>query len=248
MRSIFSTTMFALSCAAFFAVGCVSGTPEKPSSGSGGDGAGGDAGAGMGGDGSAGQAGQGGGGGSSCVPAAEQCDGIDNDCDKQVDEDCACTNGQTQACYSGPENSMGQGLCIGGQQACDLTGTWGTCIGQVLPVPETCDNVDEDCNGLIDDMGMTSCGVGACRATVDTCTNGQFNECTPGLPIPELCDGLDNDCDQLVDETYPGKGMACDTGLDGACGSGKTDCVAGSPSCVQTIQPVNETCNGIDDD
>lgn len=248
MRSILPATMVALSCVAFLAVGCVSANPEKPSSGNGGDGAGGDAGAGMGGSGLEGQGGQAGGGGSSCVPAAEQCDGIDNDCDLQVDEDCACTNGQTQACYSGPDNSMGQGLCIGGQQTCDLTGTWGPCIGQVLPAPETCDNVDEDCNGIIDDMGMASCGFGACRVTVEACENGQLKECTPGYPVPELCDGLDNDCDQLVDETYPGKGMACDTGLLGACGNGKTDCISGSPSCVQTIQPVNETCNGIDDD
>jgi Notch-like protein len=251
MRSILSATMLSLGWFAFSALGCTAGPgtggTDDSSSGSsnGGDGVGGDAGGAMTG-GAGGQAGQG--GGSSCVSTPEQCDGIDNDCDAQVDEDCACTNGQTQTCYSGPMDSMGQGACIGGQQTCDLTGTWGACVGEVLPLMETCNNVDDDCNGQIDDMGMQSCGVGACTAVVLACENGKMPTCSPGSPSNELCDGLDNDCDQLVDETFPGKGSPCNTGLPGACNNGKTDCISADPACVPTTLPSMEKCNGIDDD
>ncbi|MBK9264463.1 MAG: hypothetical protein IPM54_32325 [Polyangiaceae bacterium] len=241
MRLIVSPTLLAISCVALFTAGC---SPTVDSSPLATGGAGGEGGAG----GAGGEAGQGGGGGPSCIPEAEQCDGMDNDCDEQVDEDCPCIDGQTQDCYSGPMNTSGVGACIGGQQTCNLAGEWGPCMGEVLPGTETCNNVDDDCNGLVDDMGTTSCGVGACGATVLVCENGQMNSCVPGNPSPELCDGLDNDCDQLVDETYPGKGSACDTGVPGACAAGKTDCLMGAPMCVQDVMPTTEICNGVDDD
>ena len=65
---------------------------------------------GAGGDGSGGAAGSGGGGGESCE--AETCDGLDNDCDAEVDEGCDCESGATQPCYSGrPARTAGVGEC-----------------------------------------------------------------------------------------------------------------------------------------
>ena len=46
-----------------------------------------------------------------------------------------------------------------------------------------------------------SCGVGACRRTVNTCAEGSPQNCVPGTPTDETCNGIDDDCDGLVDET-----------------------------------------------
>jgi hypothetical protein len=130
------------------------------------------------------------------------CDGADNDCDGMVDEGCACTDGDTQNCYSGPSGTAGTGLCQQGTQTC-ASGAWGTCQNEVLPSNETCGNAtDEDCDGLVNegcpcDFNGTSTGVcsagtldgsGACTAPTD-------------YESPESsCDGLDNNCDGDVDE------------------------------------------------
>ncbi len=42
------------------------------------------------------------------------------------------------------------GACSYGQQSC-AGGVWGDCQNATLPSTETCDGVDNDCNGLVDD-------------------------------------------------------------------------------------------------
>jgi hypothetical protein len=75
-----------------------------------------------------------------------------------------CTPGATQACYSGPDGTLGVGICTGGTQTCNATGTdWGECQGEVLPQLEnpaagTCSNgADDDCDGLADTGGDSDC-------------------------------------------------------------------------------------------
>ena len=64
----------------------------------------------------------------------------------------------------------------------------------------------------------------------------------------EVCDGVDQNCDGRVDETFPEQGAACTTSKQGVCAAGTQGCVVGSLSCLQTLQPSAELCNGLDDD
>src|SRR6185369_7730448 len=96
-----------------------------------------------------------GGGGYACTPASagprycckpsgvEVCDGKDNDCDGVID-DIAAT-----PCYNGSVESVGVGPCHAGTQACADGGM--ICAGEVVPTPEICNGVDDNCNGPIDD-------------------------------------------------------------------------------------------------
>ena len=60
----------------------------------------------------------------------EICDGIDNDSDDAIDEDCSCTAGETQECY--PSNTPPPEGCKWGEQTCEGA-SWGACTGASLP-------------------------------------------------------------------------------------------------------------------
>ena len=52
----------------------------------------------------------------------------------------------------------------------------------------------------------------------------------------------------LTGITCAGGGQPCDTGMQGICASGVTQCTATGTTCQQVTQPTTETCNGLDDD
>jgi hypothetical protein len=131
-----------------------------------------------------------------------------------------------------------------------------TCSGSTLdacvPSPEVCDGVDNDCNGVVDDL-RTPCGIamGACQPGHLVCL-GTTSVCAGAVgPQPELCDGVDNDCDGLTDEDFPGLGGECSAGL-GACKATGTWVCSPDHRTVQCsavpLQPGAEQCNGLDDD
>jgi hypothetical protein len=79
--------------------------------------------------------------------------GLDDNCDGHVDEDCPCTPGNVEKCFAGPPGKHDIGACTDGTATCQGTefGAWGPCVGSIGPSAEVCDGTDNDCNGCADD-------------------------------------------------------------------------------------------------
>jgi hypothetical protein len=87
----------------------------------------------------------------------EVCDnGFDDDRNGLIDEGCTCFPGATSPCFLGDPAAIGVGACKAGQQTCNgvaESGTWSECVGIVGPTAEVCNEIDDDCNGVVDDLG-----------------------------------------------------------------------------------------------
>ena len=171
----------------------------------------------------------------------DDCDGLDNDCDGVTDEE---TEGAGQPCGSDV------GECRAGLRGCDR-GT-PVCAGEVVPAPERCNGLDDDCDGVTDEgaegVGQV-CGQqqGRCRQGVLTCEEGALL-CQGELPpLEEVCNATDDDCDGATDETFPEEGQACgQTG--GQCRSGVLECAEGELVCSGAVAPEAERCDDLDHD
>jgi len=202
-------------------------------------------------------------------PGAEElCDGIDNNCDGQVD------NGAESDCLPLPPNVTAVGCAAGECLILECASGWRDdngvyvdgceydCSGEI----EICDGIDNNCNGVVDEGcecidGQTEpCytgppeteGIGQCQSGIRTCDGGVWGPCIgEQLPDPEVCDGVDNDCDGAVDNNVPPAGPeVCGVPPEGVCNWITAICVDGVYQCIfpPEYEEIEVTCDGLDND
>ncbi|MFY2562684.1 MopE-related protein [Corallococcus terminator] len=149
----------------------------------------------------------------------EVCDGVDNDCDAQVDEG-------TLGTWYRDQDGDGYGNAAQSTQACAQPAGYAQSAGDcndgnanIRPgATETCDSVDNNCNGVADE-GLTTQtwyrdvdgdGYGTASTTAQSCNqpsgyvsnasdcNDASSSVRPGAS--EVCDSVDNNCNGITDE------------------------------------------------
>ncbi len=183
----------------------------------------------------------------------EVCDGRDNDCDGDVDEDDVCGSGDE--CEPGEQRECGSdvGECISGVQICSSEGYWIDCAGGRGPVPEWCNALDDDCDGLTDEGDLCDiyevclCGDCAAPCSAGECS-GNFT-CVYDWCVTDPCCGINcppgEECDdsgRCVDVCETG-GIQCPEGQDcrmGICVN--ADCYTPGNECAEGQRCVEGVC------
>ncbi len=124
------------------------------------------------------------------------------------------------------------------------------------PSPEICNEVDDDCDGRVDEFFSLGapCGVGlgACRVLSEIECNDVGEAICPAESADntqETCDGIDNDCDGRTDEGYVGGATTCGEG--NCAGVGERICEGGQVIDTCSAFPpgfLDPNCDDIDED
>ena len=140
-------------------------------------------------------------------PQKEICDGIDNDCNGEIDDGDHLFVSKYN--FQNPCRDTELGVCKDSKAQCVL-GEWICIPPENLYGNEICDGKDNDCDGEVDeDIEETyvytgpseTLNVGECRAGLQKCENGRLQNFGMVTPIDEICgNDDDDDCDGLTDE------------------------------------------------
>lgn len=150
--------------------------------------------------------------------APERCDGIDNDCDAQIDDNAGLT-------FYRDGDGDGYGTASQTATGCDAPSGYveasGDCVdsnAQVNPAAEEiCDGIDNDCDTLVDPDGPTTFyadadqdGYGNPASFIEACSvqagyvsnDDDCNDASAATApsAAESCDGVDNNCNGSADE------------------------------------------------
>ncbi len=100
-----------------------------------------------------------------------------------TDTGCPCLIGSATDCFPGTPGTEFVGICRPGRARC-VAGHWGLCDGSQAAEPERCDEIDQDCDGRVDEGVRSPCG--GCRSECRGELWGEpFTNEAPGLAITD---------------------------------------------------------------
>ena len=175
----------------------------------------------------------------------ELCNDLDDDCDGETDEPFP---DKGQACDGTDDDK-----CADGVWSCDGTALF--CTDDGVSKVETCNDLDDDCDGDVDE-GIALKGQPCDGDDDDDCSDGVYVCGGDGGVIcnddpstsAEVCNDIDDDCDGTVDEGFPTKGTECDGTDSDQCAEGTWICNGTALVCSDDTGPNAELCNDLDDD